>query len=539
MPTHVEHERNTFEGELLARIRDSFDAKSIYEPALVEIAKYLLPAAKDMVLTMPTSKGQIHTVNIFTAVPALAASRMAAGIYAYLMPVGQQWFVVKSSEEEENELTDIKQWLSAFSVRVHQSLWDSNYQREMYSCIQNLVIFGTACISVMWDKGLVFENHHLGSIAFEVNHRGIIDTVFKSKFMNPRQAEGMFGAGSLGKSIDVERIQNPYSTKEFEFVHCVYPNDRHNRAQIGSFAFVSIWINKSDRKIVKMGGFHEQPYVVVRFTTVPGEIMGRSPSHFLLPEIKMYDRMRKVFIESSERAHNPPWWMTSESVIGQPMTSPGAIIYGHPHSEAPKPLVTGVNSQLNSDMLAQQAQIIERGFFNDLFDVLAHYRNMTATEVEARMEEKMVLLSPAINGQKGELTDPIIERVGKLLIRAGVIRPKPEGLKTEIIYTGRLAMAMSTMQSNALGSVMAKWAPFQEVHPVFDNVDMDKAFKHDARAHGVPETLLMDANEVATSRNSRKMMEMAPQGAEIMESASKAYKNVYDAGGIGDLAGVL
>jgi hypothetical protein len=208
-------------------------------------------------------------------------------------------------------------------------------------------------------------------------------------------------------------------------------------------------------------------------------------------------------------------------------------------SEPPKPLVTGINSQLNSEMLAQQQEIIERGFFNDLFDVLAHYRNMTATEVEARMEEKMVLLSPAINGQKGELTDPVIERVGKLLIRHNVIRRKPDGLKTEIIYTGRLAMAMSTMQSNALGSVMAKWSPYMEVHPIFDNVDMDRAFKHDARAHGVPETLLLDKNIVEQKRNDRKQMEQAPQGAEIMESASKAYKNVYESGGIEQLAGLM
>jgi hypothetical protein len=531
--------RETPTEELLARIRDAYAEKMQYVAVLSEIAKYLLPEAKDMVVTRPTSHGQIHTVNTFTAVPALAATRMGAGVYAYLMPVGQHWFVVKAADEELNEMLDVKQWLSAFRITVHQSLWDSNYQREMYSCIRNLCIFGTACISCMWDDGLVFENYHLRDIAFEVNYRGVIDTVFRTKWMTCRQAEGMFGNVSLGRTIDAERTAHPYSSKIFEFVHCVYPNDRHNRQKIGSFPFASVWLNKSDKKVVKVGGFYEQPYVVVRFTTVPGESYGRGPAHALLPEIKMYDRMRRTFIESAERAHNPPWWMTSESCIGQPITSPGAIIYGHPMSEPPKPLVTGVNSQLNAEMLNQQAQIIERGFFNDLFDVLAHYRNMTATEVEARMEEKMVLLSPAINGQKGELTDPLIERAGKLLIRNNILAPKPYGLKTEIIYTGRLAMAMSTMQSNALGSVMAKWSPYMEVHPIFDNIDMDKAFKHDARAHGVPETLLLDSMQVKSTRDERKTMETAPQGAEIMEKASKAYKNIHEAGGIESLVGAM
>ena len=533
-------ERDNPVEELLARVRDAQTEKTQYAAVLQEIAKYLLPAAQDIVAVIPTSKGQIRTVNTYTAVPALAAARMGAGVYAYLMPVGQQWFVVKASDDATNELTDVKRWLSDFGVKVHQSLWDSNYQREMFSCIRNLCIFGTACISVMWDDGLLFENHHLRDIAFEVNHRGEIDTVFRTKFMTVRQAEGLFGEGiDLGKTVNQERIKNPYSNKQFEFVHCVYPNSRHDRMKIGSFPFVSVWLNKADRKIVHRGGYYEQPYIVVRFMTIPGELFGRSPSHALLPEIKMYDRMRRIFIESSERAHNPPWWMASESCIGQPITSPGAIIYGSPLSEPPKPLITRTNPALNAEMLSQQAQIIERGFFNDLFDVLAHYRNMTATEVEARMEEKMVLLSPAINGQKGELTDPVIERSAKLLIRHGQLDPKPEGLKTEIIYTGRLAMAMSTMQSNALGSVMAKWAPYIEVHPVYDNIDMDRAFKHDARAHGVPEKLMKQQGQVAAEREQRQAMEMAPQQADIMEAGSKAYKNIYDAGGIGDLAGVL
>jgi hypothetical protein len=391
----------------------------------------------------------------------------------------------------------------------------------------------------MWDDGLVFENFHLRDIAFEVNYRGVIDTVFRTKWMNARQADGQFGNIPLGRTVDVERTTHPYSNKLFKFVHCVYPNNRFNRFKVGSFPFVSIWVNESDKTIVKIGGYFEQPYIVVRFTTVPGETMGRGPAHTLLPEIKMYDRMRRTFIESAERAHNPPWWMSSESVIGQPITSPGAIIYGHPHSEAPQPLKTGVSSTLNAEMLRDQAEIIERGFFNDLFDALALHRNMTATEVEARVEEKMVLLSPAINGQKGELTDPVIERAGALLIRHGIIPFKPEGLKTEIIYTGRLAMAMSTMQSNALGAVMAKWSPYQEVHPVFDNIDMDRAFKSDARAHGVPETMLLDKGMVKVARDKRSMMQMAEPGSKIMEKASKAYKNIYDAGGIENLVGAM
>jgi len=526
--------------ELLARHTDAMTQKAQYSPVLQEIGKYIMPAAQDIVSTYPTSQGQVRTVNTYTSMPAMACYRMGAGVFAYLMPVGQHWFIARADDEELNERTDIKRWLGEYRVQVHQALWDSNFQREMFACIRTLCAFGTACLSVMWDGGLVFENHHMRDIAFEVNHRGEIDTVFKTKWMNVRQAEQMFGEGkALGKSIDEERQNNPYSNKQFEFIHCVYPNSKHDRFKVGSFPFVSAWVNKSDRKVVKVGGYYEQPYIVVRFFTVPGEIYGRSPSHDLLPEIKMYDRMRRTFIESAERAQNPPWWLTSESVMGQPITSPGALIYGHPGSQPPQPIITGVNAQLNDASLAQVEDIIQRGYFNDLFDVLAQYRNMTATEVTARIEEKMVLLSPAINGQKGELTDPVIARSGNLLMRHGYLRAKPKNLKTNIIYTGRLAIAMGIMQSNALGIVMSKWAPYQQVHPVYDNVDLDRAFREDLRAHGVSEKVFMDEDRRDQNRQVREQMQMAQPGAEIMEKAAVAFKNVQDAGGMEQLEGLV
>jgi len=86
------------------------------------------------------------------------------------------------------------------------------------------------------------------------------------------------------------------------------------------------------------------------------------------------------------------------------------------------------------------------------------------------------------------------------------------------------------MQSNALGSVMAKWAPYAEVYPVFDNLDLDRAFKHDARAHGVPEKLMKPIKQVLAERQDRKVMEVAPAGAEIMEKGSVAMKNLSESG---------
>ena len=89
--------------------------------------------------------------------------------------------------------------------------------------------------------------------------------------------------------------------EKFEYVHVVAPNKDFDKDKTGSSSkkVKSLYIAVEDKEIVKSGGFDELPYLVARFSTVPGEIMGRCPAIELLPEIKMLNRMKRTFITMS------------------------------------------------------------------------------------------------------------------------------------------------------------------------------------------------------------------------------------------------
>jgi len=495
-----------------------------------EAGYYAWPNAQDMVRSAWQTEGLLRTVQLYDSTAMTAAYKMTSGIFSYLMPVGVKWFGFFAQPVELNNDPNVKDWISRATAVEHQEIWRSNFQREMFITIRSMAVFGTGVISVeMVDRELVFKSHHIGFMFFEQNNRQEIDTVYRQIFYDARQAIQEFGRDRVGEKI--LKAAEKGKKEKFEFVHVVGPNSDFDENKIGSKSkrFRSIYINIKDKIIVKEGGFDDMPYLVARFSLAPQEIMGRSPAMDLLPEIKMLNRMRKTFIESSEKSVNPPLIVEDDSVIGQPVTSPNGLIYIRSGAPFPQILNTGANVALNAELIAQQQQVVRDGFFNDLFQALAQHRNMTATEVVERVEEKIVHLAPAITSLQKEIFSPLIIRTLKLLSDSRHIPPKPLDFDFDIVYHGRLALAMSNMQTNAMEATLAKWAPYAQVSPVFENVDWDTSFRTSWLNSGAPADGLRDFDEMVDERQRIKEIQEAAAQAQIADDASKAYKNVTKA----------
>jgi hypothetical protein len=362
----------------------------------------------------------------------------------------------------------------------------------MFTTIRSLIVFGTGCISVeKIDGGLVYRNYHIADVFFEENSKGVIDTVFRRMFYTARQMKQEFGEENLSKAVK-DCLKSQDYTKKFEVVHCVYPRKDYDTDKIDKKRFVSVWKEVAAKNELKTGGFDRMPYKIGRFDRSPDELMGRGPAFDLLPDIKMLNNMRH-----------------------------GA--------DDPRPLQTGANPQLTAEVISLERQGIMEGFFNDLFQALAQYRNMTATEVVERVEEKMVILAPSISGLQKELWDPLISDSKDLLIGTEEF-PEDVGVELDVVYQGRLALAMSNMQTNAIEATIAKWSPYQQFYPVLDNLDLDKAFVTSALNAGVPADIVVSEEDVAAKRKQSQELEQAAAQAEIAATGSQAIKNIQGSG---------
>lgn len=517
--------------EILERYSDAKGIRSQSDDLRMEAGRYVWPTFQDMFQPTETA-GQQRRLNIYDSTAINACLRMTSGIFSFLMPVGATWHSFKSSIAKENEIPSVQEWLSKAAAATHSEIWRSNFQREMFMTIRSLGTFGTGAISVEKDKitkEIIFRNYHIADIFFEENVRGQIDVVFRRLYYTVRQAVQEFGIENLSKKLRDEFKEGHFS-KKFEFVHAVYPRDDYNPTKIDAQGkrFEGQYIEIDSKKQVQKDAFELNPYFIGRFTKAPNELMGRSPATEFLPEIKMLNQMRKTFIEQAEYEANPAMLIEDDCVIGQPSTQAGANIYIRPGAPVPTPWKKGTSTVLTADVIADQRQIIRDGFFNDLFSALAQFRNMTATEVVERVEEKMILLAPIISALQKELFDPVITRVLELIADGKRLVSPPQDIDIDVVYQGRLALAMSNMQTNAIEITLAKWTPYAELG-VLENIDADSAFRRSWINAGAPAEDLVPIEKVKADRLERLRKQEIAQLAEVAETGSKAIRNVSGA----------
>jgi len=510
--------------EILDRYRQLVTDRSQWLNTYQEVGKYVWPDARTMVKsTQVADVGQVLTVDIADSTAIKASRRMTAGIFSYLMPVGVKWFELKPADKRLEMDKGIQRKLSAAVDFLHGAIWRSNFQREMFMTIRSLVVFGTGCIAVYdVDGELVFRNYHIADIFFEENKDGVIDVVFRRMYYTARQMKQKF---FVVPKVVQQALDSKDFLKRFEVVHAVYPRTDYDTSKVDLKKFVSQFILVDDETVLEEGGYDSMVYLIGRFDKSPDELMGRSPAIELLPDIKMLNNMRKTFVESCEIQSGPPLIVEDDSVIGQPATGPRDIIVKRQGAPDPVPLQTGVNPALTAEVLTLERQGIMEGFYNDLFDALAQYRNMTAYEVSQRIEEKMVMLAPAISGLAKELFDPLIIRSLDLIYK---MKGAPEKVNEKVVinYQGRLAMAMSNMQTNAIEIWTAKWSHYQQFYPVLDVLKLDEAASSSALNAGVPAEFIRTQDELVAYRKETSDMNRLAQQAEIAATGSQAIKNL-------------
>ena len=120
----------------------------------------------------------------------------------------------------------------------------------------------------------------------------------------------------------------------------------------------------------------------------------------------------------------------------------------------------------------------------------------------------------------------IIIRVLNLSIKAKRIPEPPVSFDFDIVYQGRLALAMSNVQTNAIEATLAKWAPYAQITPVLENVNFDTSFRLSWLNSGAPAEGLTDFDAMLAERAEIKQLQTAQAQAEIADTASKAYRNV-------------
>jgi hypothetical protein len=284
-------------------------------------------------------------------------------------------------------------------------------------------------------------------------------------------------------------------------IHAILPVNE------GRYKYESVYYELDggdEDKILRKSGYDGKPFVAPRWDVNGTDVYGTGPGWQSLGDIKQLQSMEQKKLKALDKMIDPPM-NAPTSMKGERVTLiPGTVNYVDSVSggQGLSPTFL-VNPNLQAIRVEVEAieERIKRLFYYDLFLSLSSAtKRMTATEVQQRYEEKLMILGPVTERLEHELLNPVIDRVFEIMLRQKLIPPPPEaiaGMTMKIGYISLLAQAQKMVGSGAIEQLAGFVGNLAAVNPsILDKVDMDEAIDQYGMMLGVPPKVVRSDEDV-------------------------------------------
>lgn len=484
---------------------------------------------------------------------------MTSGITSPARP----WFALTTQDADLAKFGKVREWLE----NVRNIMTATNNRSNIYSTFPNIYkdtgIFATAPFLMAEDfTGNVFHTTtvDLGTYMIGEDSKGRVNTFVREFRMTVQQLVDMFGEYKNGKPVWSNFSQvakNKYeagNTQDWiEVVHIVAPNRQYNPSKTNSKfkKFSSCYFEKSNNedKFLRESGYDLFPILCPRWNAKAGDVYGTSsPGINALGDIRQLQHGELRTAEGLDKLVRPPMKGSANIINNGANLLPGGVTWiDDTLQNAIFEPVMNINFPFNQ-VEAKQEQIrgrINEAFYKNLFLMLANDQrsNITAREIEARYEEKLVMLGPVLQQFNTDCLDPFIDLSFDYHLRQGLLPPPPEelqGIPLKIEYISVIAQAQKTLGINALDRFITSVGNAAAMNPaVIEKIDFDNWVDDYAdqlsinpkviRSNDVVQAMRMQQAQAQAQAQQMEMAQMQARTAKDLSQASLEGNNALSA----------
>ncbi len=544
------HESDISAQKFIDNLETLKSRRSNYDKVNQDITDYVLPNRGNF--TTQRAPGEELDRIIFDSTAITANQNLASVLAQGLTDPNTMWARFRPKDPKLLEIEEVKRWLEKLEQKVFNVFTSSElgFAQQNHELLLDLCGYGTAIMFVGEQENgdILFQTRHLSEIWIEENSSGFVDTVYRQFELTARQAEQKWGEENLGPKILEMLKTKPH--EKFEFINVVLPKKDYERSiskiesSLENFEFISLNISKDDKKVISSKGFHEMPYIVVRWLKRIGEVYGISPSWNALSDIFMINGFAEVGLKSVQKQVDPPLLMSDDGVIMPLQTFPGGVNIGGLNDDGKeniKPLITGQNNAVLVEVLSRLELKIEKAYFVDQFQQREGVQPLTATESIHREQSKLRLIGPQVRRVEDEYLNLALIRVISMLQRKGELEEPPEALLVNIggkqvvdfsiEYIGPLAFTQQTNQLLSYNRFFANVGTFVEIkRDVMDNFDIDAIVRDGAEKSGIPLKQIKKIDEVRAFRKAKAEAQAAENLKADIETGANTAATLQKAG---------
>lgn len=516
------------------------NARSPWDTAWRDLAEHFLPTKFRADSDTSSRKPEILNKKIVDATGILDMRVLAAGMQGGMTSPVRPWFRL-TLEDESQRAGQMGAWLDEATRRMQALLHRSNFYNAVHSLYADLGTFGPGLLIETADwQGLHFTLIPAGEYVFDVDHKGDVDTFMYRLRLSARQVMGAFASDDIPQIVKAAATAVDATTRFFDVIHAVFPRtDRaYGKLDGANMAFASVhFMTFGDGggrpSVLRESGFSDFPAFAPRWDVTGNDVYGRSPAMDVLSDCRMLQQMGITTLKAMHKAVDPPVavpaGLRSQGVDLTPAGINYLSVNGTESGEI-KPI-----QQINPQIIAaaeQKIQAVQQkvhdGLYADLFKMLmlSDRRQITATEIDAREREKLILLGPVVERLDKELLSPLVLRTFSLMREFDALPPVPKGMSNaplRVEFTSVLAQAQRLASTSPIDQTVAFTANLAQIDPqIIDNIDTDYVLREYAENLGAPAAMLRSTSDVDGTRKARQEAQAAAEQAAQEQAQQQA-----------------
>lgn len=514
-----------------------------------ELADYILPRRYKWLITPnQMARGSPLNQHILDSTGTLAARNLAAGLMMGCSDPTKRWFRYKIAGIDSTQTSRVSLWLAAVEKIISLVLAESNFYDSLAIFYFDLVVFGTAVMLIYEDYNKVINciNPCWGEFYVDIDGQYRPTTFAREFTLTSEQAADTFGVENLSPATAGLWAQgNAQLTRELIIAHLIEPNNDGREYGVPKrFPFRECyweWGGSASPQggssyssgLLRRNGYHESPAIICRWDLVSNDPYGRSPGMDALPDIKQLQLETKRLSQGIDKMVNPPM-IADVQLKNQPASLlPGGVTYVSGMMSNARfgfaPVYT-VNPQVNEMMqqIAEVQQRVKETFYNNLFQVISQYAtrsNVTATEIDARRAEAMLMLGPVLERLNHEAFSPLHERIFGICSRAGILPPAPsevQGHPMNVEFVSMIELAQNASQAAGIERLFNLLGALTGIDPaVTDNVDIDYGLDKISFLYNNDPRLIRSPQQLTAIRQRRQQQQQQAQQAALADQAQK------------------
>lgn len=532
-----------------------------FENEWQEIVKYILPNNSSFYRTANDAKGETVRQYMLDQTGELALRDLVSFIVSNVCAIGTRWVTLLPEDPSLIDSEVEMKYLDSLSRRVEKYLQkpEVRFHLAIDESMEQCVGLGQGCV-YRHEKGTgknlrySYEAIPVEELYCLENNIGVIDTVFRKKYMTAKQILNEYGEdaelSSNTEAMDTlkQKIVNDPNF-EYTIVQAVYrrsetefTKDKSNvnskKYEFASVHFFYEGISSSSSKennpvVARESGYKRFPFYFYRMKKRPGEVYGRGCGHAALYGIRVLNKMCRTNLECAELVAAPPMDVPYTAYMRKINLSSRAInlrkSVGLSVGEKATPMHVVGDLPISLDMEDRRRELVKKAFFSDKL-IESKNAEMSATESNIRQNERLSSMLPEITRIICELFNPLIEDCIDMLIQSEMVEDMSDDLKEQGIspvYVNAIIKAQSAQMINAFNAFAATLTQLQPQDPeIVYAMNTKEVPKMLIEGLGLPYSILATREErEGATEQARQQAQMQADIAMQVE-ASKAGLNV-------------